>query len=494
MTSFRALRFIGWILPAGLALLLSGCTLWPFGAQPTPPAGAGPIPPPAPTVAHPATGQQPGQPGTPGAAGTPAAGTTGQTQSGALAPVAGGELAATPTTTPFSTPLPTAAPGATAVALSEELKGWIAYVGLDGDIWLMTPAGAGARRVISRPAAAGGAGATAARLQWSPSGQRLLYTVVPPAGSTAPATLFVWDAPHGTVTSLGPVAPNARVPTIPTGAWLPDSTLVAIARPDGTVAVRDVERGVEVVMGRGTDPAWVPPAGSCSAQGNLNNAIAVVRDNNIWLIDYPPHSGGEHQLTTYPAPGSAPWAVAGTAYLWNCQVLFFGDATGGLSAQLSGMGVYAVNLTTGQGQTAPLIERGGRVQELAVSPDGRYIGLTEDQPVNACIAAGDGRVYTIAGARVADMPLPLATQGYHAHMFGLSWGPRGDDSYVVAYNQNYCGSPDPGSLQSPIGSHLFLVSLNAPTTGTYIGDGSWPAWNGGVTGLGQAPDPRVAGH
>jgi hypothetical protein len=392
--------------------------------------------------------------------------------------------------TPVPPPPP---PGASSVAVKDNLRGLIAFIALDNDMWLMPSDGKNARRIIDNPAAPGGPNAVAARLQWSPSGRRLMYTVDPRmAGQTA--TLYVWDADSGQIYNLGSVVGNTNAPTnVPTGAWLPDSNMVAVARPDGNVVVRDTERATETGLGKGTDPAWVPPIGTCAPAGSTSNAVAVVRDNNIWLIDYPVHQGGERQLTKYGAP-TAGWAVAGTTYVWDCRVLFYGDPDGGLAAQGNGMAVYGVNLVTGRGGEQALLPPGGRIQQLTISPDGRYLGLTEDFYVNTCIAAGGARIHALAGQKVADLTLPLMQQGYHTHMFGLSWAPRGENALVVSYNQNVCRSADPGTLQSPIGPRLYLYRLNALDQPLYIGDGTWPAWNAGVLGLGDTPGSEIAGR
>jgi WD40 repeat protein len=319
-----------------------------------------------------------------------------------------------------------------------------------------------------------------------------MYTVLPSVAGQ-PFTLFVWDADTGKVLNLGAVGNERGSTSIPTGAWLPDSSQVAIARPDGNIVVYDVTGAQEVAkLGKGSGPTWVPPAGSCSPGASISNTLAVVRDNNIWLIDYPPHQGGEHQLTKYGAPSSAQWAVYGLQFVWDCRLLFVGDPTGGLGAQGNGMAVYGVNLVTGAGADAPLVERGGRIQQLALSPSGNYLGITEDFHVNACIAAGDGRITTIAGQKVADLPLAFAQQGYHAHMYGMSFAPRGDTSLVFSYSQHYCDSPDPATFKSPVGPRIYLLDLNAPGSAKYVADGSWPAWNPGLLGLGTAPDPQIA--
>jgi hypothetical protein len=156
------------------------------------------------------------------------------------------------------------------------------------------------------------------------------------------------------------------------------------------------------------------------------------------------------------------------------------------------MAVWAFNLRTGLGGTKPLVERGGRIQQLAAAPSGNYLGITEDTHVNACIAAGDARIYTIAGKKVADVPLAFAQQAYHAHMYGLSFSPRGDNSLLVSYNQNYCDSPDPATFHSPIGPRILLINLTTPTQAKYIADGAWPAWNAGTLSLGTAPDAPEA--
>jgi hypothetical protein len=238
----------------------------------------------------------------------------------------------------------------------------------------------------------------------------------------------------------------------------------------------------------------VPPFGTCAPAGSLSNAIAVVRDNNIWLIDYPTHQGGERQLTQYGAPSGA-WAVAGTMYTWDCRALFYGAPTGGLAAQGNGMAVYGVNLVTGRGGDQALIPAAGtRIQMQTISPDGRYLGLTEDTYVSACIAAGGARIHMLAGQKVADLTLPLVQQGYHTHMFGLSWAPRPDQALVVSYNQNVCRSADPATLHSPIGPRIYLYRLNALDQPLYIGDGTWPAWNAGVLALGDTPGATLAGR
>lgn len=505
-----------------LALILSACDL---NAQPTPtPTGL----PPTPQGATRPGGNPPGDSGAgaqPAAAQptTPPGGTptrsddAGITSGGSIAPVpaatqvsaptqvAAAETPAPPpdqgqgpaavqaTTTPVAVATPAPPAGVTSAAIKENLRGWIAFIALDNDMWVMPSDGKNARRIIDNPAAPGGANAVAARLHWSPSGRRLMYTVDPRTPGQA-ATLYVWDADSGNIYSLGQVVGNANAPsTVPTGAWLPDSNMVAVARPDGNVVVRDAERGAEVGLGKGTDPAWVPPIGTCAPAGSLNSAIAVVRGNNIWLIDYPTRAGGERQLTQYGGP-TPPWAVAGTMYVWDCRVLFYGDPDGGLGAQGNGMSAYGVNLVTGRGGEQALLPPGGRIQMLTISPDGRYLGLTEDFQVNACIAAGGARLHTLAGQKVADLTLPLVQQGYHAHMFGFSWAPRGENALVVSYNQNLCRSADPGTLQSPIGPRIYLYRLNALDQPLYIGDGTWPAWNAGVLGLGTAPGREIAGR
>jgi hypothetical protein len=93
---------------------------------------------------------------------------------------------------------------------------------------------------------------------------------------------------------------------------------------------------------------------------------------------------------------------------------------------------------------------------------------------------------------VADLTLPFVQQGYHAHMFGVSWAPRGEDALVVSYNQNVCRSADPATLHSPIGPRIYLYRLNALNQPLYIGDGTWPAWNAGVLGLGDIPGGEIA--
>jgi hypothetical protein len=78
-----------------------------------------------------------------------------------------------------------------------------------------------------------------------------MYTVDPRTPGQA-FTLYVWDQESGKIYSLGLVAANPKAPTnIPTGAWLPDSNMIAVARPDGNVVVRDVERGTETTIGKG---------------------------------------------------------------------------------------------------------------------------------------------------------------------------------------------------------------------------------------------------
>ena len=509
-----------------LALILSACDL---NAQPTPiPTGLPPTPPGATRPggnppgdtgfgAQPAAGQPTAAPAGTGTAGRPD--DAGITSGGSIAPVTAPTPVAAPTqiAAPADTPAPppdqgqgpaavqaTTAPvavatpppppvGVTSAAMPENLRGLIAFIALDNDMWIMPSDGKNARRIIDNPAAPGGPNAVAARLHWSPSGRRLMYTVDPRTPGQV-ATLYVWDAASGNIYSLGQVVGNANGPsTVPTGAWLPDSNQVAVARPDGNVVVRDVELNTDKPLGKGTDPAWVPPIGTCAPAGSLNNAIAVVRDNNIWLIDFPTHAGGERQLTPYGAP-APPWAVAGTMYVWDCRVLFYGDPDGGLGAQGNGMSGYGVNLVTGRGGEQALLAPGGRIQMLTISPDGRYLGLTEDFYVNACIAAGGARIHTLAGQKVADLTLPFVQQGYHAHMFGFSWAPRGEPALVVSYNQNVCRSADPGTLHSPIGPRIYLYRLNALDQPLYIGDGTWPAWNAGVLGLGDAPGNTVAGR
>ncbi len=396
---------------------------------------------------------------------------------------------------PAATPTPAPPPsGVTAATSHDNLKGMIAYVGLDFGIWIMPKAANTWQRIVDRPGAAVGPNSVPGRLVWSPNGRRLMYTVLPSAAGQ-PYTLFVWDADSGKVLNLGNVVGEYGSTTLPTGAWLPDSSQVAIARPNGTIAIFDVSVGQEVAqLGKGTSPVWVPPAGTCSAGASTSNTIAVVRDNNIWLIDYPPHSGGERQLTKYGAPSSASWAMFGLQYIWDCRLLFVGDPTGGLGAQGNGMAVYGVNLVNGSGADKPLVDRGGRIQQLALSSSGNYLGITEDVHVNACIAAGDARITAITGSKVADVPLQYGQQGYHAHMYGISFAPRGDTSLVVSYSQHYCDSPDPATIKSPVGPRIYLMDLNAPSTIKYIADGSWPAWNPGTLGLGTAPDTQIAGR
>ena len=470
-------------------LLLSACDLLPSEATPTPlaaptaPTDIGNVPGAQPPAGP--SGQPPAVPGAPSPAAQPTQPPAASINSNQPAPAQDANAAATATTTP-------ATPAVTAATVRDNLMGWIAYVGLDTSIWIMPKEANTWQRVVDRPGRAVGPNSVPGRLVWSPSGRRLMYTVLPSAAGQ-PFTLFVWDSDSGKVINLGAVAGERGTSTIPTGAWLPDSSQVAIARPDGNIAVFDVTGGQEVArLGKGASPAWVPPAGACSPGASTSNTIAVVRDNNIWLIDYPPHQGGERQLTKYGAPSGAVWAVYGLQYLWDCRVLFVGDPTGGLGAQANGMAVWGVNLLTGAGGDAPLMARGGRIQQLAVSSSGNYLGLTEDNHVNACIAAGDARIATIAGAKVADVPLQFSQQGYHAHMYGLSFAPRGDTSVLVSYSQHFCDSPDPATFKSPVGPRIYLMDLNAPGTLKYIADGSWPAWNPGVLGLGTAPGSPLA--
>lgn len=485
-----ALLMIAGLLLSACDLLSPAATPTPAAVAPTPadignaPAGNAPgTPPPA---AQPSGGQPSGQPpgGPPAEATQPPAANV---NSNPPAPAGDANVAATATTTP--------PPAVSAATIPDNLKDWIAYVGLDTSIWIMPKAANTWRRVVDRPGLAVGPNSVPGRLVWSPNGRRLMYTVLPSAAGQ-PYTLFVWDADSGKVLNLGAVVGERGSTTIPTGAWLPDSSQVAIARPDGNIAVYDVTGAQEVArLGKGTGPAWVPPAGTCSPGASTSNTIAVVRDNNIWLLDYPPHAGGERQLTRYAAPSSgAPWAVFGLQYLWDCRVLFAGDPTGQLGAQGNGMAVWGVNLINGGGGSQPLTERGGRIQQVAISPSGNYLGLTEDNHINACIAAGDARLTTIAGAKVADIPLPFMQQGYHAHMYGLTFAPRGDTSVLVSYSQHYCDSPDPTTFKTPVGPRIYLLDLNTPTTLTYIADGSWPAWNPGQLGLGTAPGRDGTAH
>ncbi len=325
----------------------------------------------------------------------------------------------------------------------DNLYGQLIYVGPGDQIWAVGRDGKNAHGVIGVPAA-GDAPGPVSDLNLSPDGKRLLYTVGDGAGGRA----YLLD--------MGKYSLNR---TKYHGAWARDSRHV-VASVDGQLHVYDVDSGSDEAFGDGSNANWT-----------ADNRIIAVRKNNIWAIPYPTSAGKPRQISYLPDTGDAAWVFNGPLqYHYTNRVLFVGGPRKDLGAQLNGLQLHAVDMSTNK--VTDLAARGGNgVTGFAVSPSGLQVAWAEQAHDSACVSLGSVRL-----AR-ADRPGPElaiklpATESDFFVLNNVTWTP--DQWVAYGGQEKSCANLTAKDLGP---QRIYLVNPAQPNTPTLLVDGSYPVW------------------
>jgi len=175
------------------------------------------------------------------------------------------------------------------------------------------------------------------RVAWSPGGSRVAFI----SEGRNRSTLVVCGFPKASTVDLGAATAFA---------WSPDGARIAIARPRGKVALRDMKTGAEKTLCDGTTPVF-------SRNGR---SLAVVRQGRIFRVAL---NGAERQLTAKAmmsvelSDGPDGWFFTGDGMLWRVNE----DGPQKRVLTNSGMG-------TGGGNLEYFVD-------LSVSPDGKRVAI-----------------------------------------------------------------------------------------------------------------------